>query len=100
MNGSGRTPKRKEAERQRSLDIERWLKGKFREGFVKMRDCFEACDTKKTGSVSAWNGASCTQRLKPIVHVYIGLLLGVGPCVTGWDGCGFKSGFLGVIQLF
>ena len=43
--------RKKEAERQRSLDIERWLKNKFRQGFASMRDAFEAADTKKIGMV-------------------------------------------------
>lgn len=47
-----RTPRRKEIERKQSLDIERWLKNKFREGFMTMREAFEQKDTKNEGQVS------------------------------------------------
>ena len=45
--GSSRPMRKKEAERQRSLDIERWLKSKFREGFTQMKANFEKADEKK-----------------------------------------------------
>ena len=48
---SKRTPRRKEIERKQSMDIERWLKNKFREGFANMREAFEFKDTKNTGTV-------------------------------------------------
>ncbi|XP_045213857.1 EF-hand calcium-binding domain-containing protein 6-like isoform X3 [Mercenaria mercenaria] len=48
---SKRTPRRKEVERRNQLDIERWLKNKFREGFSTMRESFEAKDPKNEGSV-------------------------------------------------
>ena len=51
VSGSGRALKRKEADRQRSLDIERWLKKKFREGFVNMKNSFEELDPDNTGMV-------------------------------------------------
>ena len=49
---AGRPFKKKENDRQRSLDIERWLKKKFREGFANMKTNFEELDTAKTGMVS------------------------------------------------
>lgn len=49
--GSG-SPRRKETERQRSINIERWLKNKFREGFQGMKTSFEETDSEKTGFVS------------------------------------------------
>jgi hypothetical protein len=39
-------------ERRQQLDIERWLKEKFREGFFNMRKCFEEKDTEGKGIVS------------------------------------------------
>lgn len=48
---SKRTPRRKEIERKQSLDIEKWLKNKFREGFANMREAFEFKDPKNTGTV-------------------------------------------------
>ena len=49
---TGHTPKkRKEEERKRSLDIERWLKNKFREGFKNMRAEFESLDKGNAGMV-------------------------------------------------
>lgn len=48
---SKRTPRRKEVERRQQLDVERWLKNKFREGFANMREAFEAKDTKSEGTV-------------------------------------------------
>ncbi|XP_052785640.1 EF-hand calcium-binding domain-containing protein 6-like isoform X2 [Mya arenaria] len=47
-----RTPRRKEVERRHQLDVERWLKNKFREGFSTMREAFEAKDTKSDGTVN------------------------------------------------
>lgn len=49
---SGRPLKKKEAERQRSLNIERWLKNKFREGFSNMKNSFAAFDHDHSGFVS------------------------------------------------
>lgn len=49
------SPRRKETERQRSLNIERWLKNKFREGFHGMKTAFEEIDTDKTGVVSPYS---------------------------------------------
>lgn len=49
---SSRTPRKKEIERKQSLDIERWLKNKFREGCVNMKEAFEAKDAKNNGLVS------------------------------------------------
>jgi len=48
---SKRTPRRKEIERRQQIDVERWLKNKFREGFATMREAFEAKDPKNDGSV-------------------------------------------------
>ena len=47
-----RTPRRKEMERKHQLDVERWLKDKFREGFFSMRKAFEDKDSEKNGIVS------------------------------------------------
>lgn len=49
---SNRTPRKKEIERKRSLDIERWLKNKFREGCHQMQEAFEAKDPTNSGVVS------------------------------------------------
>ena len=45
------SPRKKETARQRSIDIERWLKNKFREGFHGMKSAFEDIDTEKSGVV-------------------------------------------------
>nr|KAG5714709.1 hypothetical protein BaRGS_000197 [Batillaria attramentaria] len=47
-----RTPRRRELERKQQLDVERWLKEKFREGFFNMRKEFEDKDTEKNGIVT------------------------------------------------
>ncbi|XP_067932216.1 EF-hand calcium-binding domain-containing protein 6-like [Watersipora subatra] len=47
------SPRKKETARQRSIDIERWLKNKFREGFHGMKTAFEDTDTNKSGLVPA-----------------------------------------------
>lgn len=49
---SNRSPRRKEIERKQSLDVERWLKNKFREGLHNMREAFEAKDEKNAGVVA------------------------------------------------
>lgn len=49
---SSRTPRKKEIERKQSLDVERWLKNKFREGCVQMKEAFEARDAKNNGLVT------------------------------------------------
>ncbi|XP_023931994.1 EF-hand calcium-binding domain-containing protein 6 [Lingula anatina] len=54
-SGMARSPRKKEADRQRSLGIENWLKNKFREGCQNMRVAFETYDEKNTGMVSAEN---------------------------------------------
>jgi hypothetical protein len=41
-----------EIERQKSLDVEKWLKNKFREGCRAMKEKFEHFDTEKRGIVS------------------------------------------------
>lgn len=46
-----RPMKKKEADRKRSLDIENWLKNKFREGFAEMKCSFEEYDKDCTGLV-------------------------------------------------
>ena len=51
VDRSKRTPRRKEIERKQSLDVEKWLKNKFREGFANMREAFEFKDPKNTGTV-------------------------------------------------
>lgn len=47
-----RQMKKTEVERKHSLDIEKWLKSKFREGFVAMKTAFEELDVDKAGIVS------------------------------------------------
>ncbi|KAK3091339.1 hypothetical protein FSP39_019098 [Pinctada imbricata] len=49
---STRTPRRKEIERKQSLDIERWLKNKFREGCHNLQEAFEAKDKSNNGVVT------------------------------------------------
>ena len=49
---SSRSPRKKEIERKQSLDIERWLKNKFREGCLSMKEGFEERDAKNNGLVS------------------------------------------------
>ncbi|KAL8601492.1 hypothetical protein ACOMHN_000434 [Nucella lapillus] len=44
--------RQKEAERQQQLNVERWLKDKFREGFFSMRKAFEDKDAEKKGIVN------------------------------------------------
>ncbi|KAK3772027.1 hypothetical protein RRG08_008265 [Elysia crispata] len=55
-NGGGvserRTPRKKEVERRQQLDIEMWLKNKFREGFFNMREAFEDKDPERKGVVN------------------------------------------------
>lgn len=46
------SPRKKEVDRQRSVDIEKWLKNKFREGFISMKAAFEAADAASKGTVS------------------------------------------------
>ena len=48
-----RTPRKKEVERRQQLDIENWLKNKFREGFFNMREAFEDKDPERSGVVCA-----------------------------------------------
>nr|WQY91287.1 ddN-expressed EFCAB family member [Ciona robusta] len=48
---TGRSMRPSEAERQTSIDIEKWLKDKFREGFKSMRKEFKKGDLKNTGKV-------------------------------------------------
>ena len=50
---ASRTPRRKEVERKMQINIEHWLKEKFREGFFSMREQFESKDTEKKGIVSS-----------------------------------------------
>lgn len=49
---SHRSLPRSEVERKTSIDIEKWLKDKFREGFNSMKGEFKRCDPNKTGKVS------------------------------------------------
>uniref|UniRef100_UPI00398F3BE9 EF-hand calcium-binding domain-containing protein 6 n=1 Tax=Pristiophorus japonicus TaxID=55135 RepID=UPI00398F3BE9 len=46
-----RTLTKAEHERKASLDIEKWLKDKFREGYNLMKEEFEKYDTEETGKV-------------------------------------------------
>ena len=52
VNQQKRTPRKKEIERKQQLNIENWLKNKFREGFFSMREAFENKDPDKSGVVS------------------------------------------------
>ena len=47
-----RSPRKLEVERRQQLDIERWLKNKFREGFSDMKHAFMEVDLDKTGRLS------------------------------------------------
>lgn len=49
------SPRKKETDRQRSLNIEEWLKVKFREGCTNMKKGFETFDKTNTGMVSHSN---------------------------------------------
>lgn len=46
------SPKKLEVERKQSLDVERWLKRKFREGFSDMKHAFMELDLDRIGKVS------------------------------------------------
>ena len=46
------SPKKLEVERKQSLDVERWLKRKFREGFSDMKYAFMELDLDRIGKVS------------------------------------------------
>lgn len=46
------SPRKLEAERKHSLDVERWLKRKFREGFSDMKHAFMELDLDRIGKVS------------------------------------------------
>lgn len=48
---SSRSLRPSEIERKTSIDIERWLKDKFREGFKSMKKEFKKGDRKNTGKV-------------------------------------------------
>ncbi|CAL1548413.1 unnamed protein product [Lymnaea stagnalis] len=47
-----RSPRKKEVERRQQLNVEIWLKNKFREGFFNMREAFEDKDPERKGFVS------------------------------------------------
>ena len=47
-----RSPRRLESERLHSLDVERWLKKKFREGCSEMKHAFQEIDLDRTGRVT------------------------------------------------
>lgn len=47
-----RSPRRLESERSHSLDVERWLKKKFREGCSDMKHAFHEVDLDRTGRVT------------------------------------------------
>lgn len=46
------SPRKLEVERKHSLDVERWLKKKFREGFSDMKHAFMELDLDRIGKVS------------------------------------------------
>ncbi|XP_077672287.1 EF-hand calcium-binding domain-containing protein 6-like [Eretmochelys imbricata] len=54
VSGQSREISEAEWERRASLDIERWLKDKFREGFRNMKEEFEKHDPQKTGKVECF----------------------------------------------
>jgi Ca2+-binding EF-hand superfamily protein len=47
-----RSPRRLESERLHSLDVERWLKKKFRESCSEMKHAFQEMDLDRTGRVT------------------------------------------------
>ena len=47
-----RSPRRLESERLHSLDVERWLKKKFRESCSEMKHAFHELDLDRTGRVT------------------------------------------------
>ena len=47
-----RSPRKLESERLHSLDVERWLKKKFREGCSDMKHAFQEIDLDRTGRVT------------------------------------------------
>ena len=49
------SPRKLEAERKHSLDVERWLKNKFREGLSDMKHAFMEVDLDRIGKVSRDN---------------------------------------------
>jgi len=48
---TGRSLRPSESQRRTSIDIEKWLKNKFRQGFQEMRAEFRRGDQEKTGKV-------------------------------------------------
>lgn len=46
------SPRKLEVERKHSIDVEKWLKGKFREGFSDMKHAFMELDLDRIGKVS------------------------------------------------
>ncbi|XP_039398196.1 EF-hand calcium-binding domain-containing protein 6-like isoform X4 [Mauremys reevesii] len=61
-SGQSREISKAEWERRASLDIERWLKDKFREGFRNMKEEFEKHDPQKTGKVGKESFLSILQK--------------------------------------
>ncbi|XP_034627963.1 EF-hand calcium-binding domain-containing protein 6-like isoform X4 [Trachemys scripta elegans] len=62
VSGQSREISKAEWERRASLDIERWLKDKFREGFRNMKEAFEKHDPQKTGKVGKESFLSILQK--------------------------------------
>nr|XP_042697966.1 EF-hand calcium-binding domain-containing protein 6-like isoform X3 [Chrysemys picta bellii] len=62
VSGQSREISKAEWERRASLDIERWLKDKFREGFRNMKEEFEKHDPQKTGKVGKESFLSILQK--------------------------------------
>ncbi|XP_038256136.1 EF-hand calcium-binding domain-containing protein 6-like isoform X2 [Dermochelys coriacea] len=62
ISGQSREISKAEWERRASLDIERWLKDKFREGFRNMKEEFEKHDPQKTGKVGKESFLSILQK--------------------------------------
>nr|XP_048703908.1 EF-hand calcium-binding domain-containing protein 6-like isoform X4 [Caretta caretta] len=62
ISGQSREISEAEWERRASLDIERWLKDKFREGFRNMKEEFEKHDPQKTGKVGKESFLSILQK--------------------------------------
>ena len=68
-SGQPRGLKKKEKDRQRSLDIERWLKSKFREGCSMMKTSFQKHDPQRAGLVCSHMSWATSLFIKAIPYV-------------------------------
>lgn len=57
--------RRKERERQQSLDTEQWLKNRFRQGFHELKAAFNNHKQSNKGMVSGCVKLSCTVKICP-----------------------------------